>query len=442
MLLLGGATIAAIGTAGYRMFQSNGVIPEDLETLYAEAESYGMPMTAADLDPPTPIPADQNAAAEFLAAAEELSKVIGSDELHIMIHSGEAPKIAVAREKLAKATDALARAEKASHLPHCRYERDWDMAHALDFSEHDNTVFLALRFTDRAVLHAYDGNMEAAVKDLQTALRIGRLQGQEPQMNSLQCRVYSEWAVERAVIQCATFASQDDDLKLLRTVMEDGREKIQLSDYVFYDFYSGVAAARNLKRFGGTEGIADYAVNESVPLVTEGLPEDKLARSYLRRHLELWRPFWEIKPYWDDNDYVFDVLYELEDTLYASGREENAMMLALNPDFWTPATYIFRVETENIMVSAMLDVLAYRNKNGHLPSTLEDAGFAEIDPLTGVPYRYLKTPKGFRIYSLGLDSEDDGGKRASEMGPDAAVYEADLVIDYPYSRPSRQESHS
>ncbi len=56
----------------------------------------------------------------------------------------------------------------------------------------------------------------------------------------------------------------------------------------------------------------------------------------------------------------------------------------------------------------------FRDREGHYPETLGGLGAAEprlVDPFSGEPYRYRKVEKGYRLYSLGADREDDGGAR-------------------------------
>lgn len=77
-------------------------------------------------------------------------------------------------------------------------------------------------------------------------------------------------------------------------------------------------------------------------------------------------------------------------------------------------------------------VRAFRLRHGCYPSTLAEAGVADlnIDPFTGKGFVYRIGPKGFLLYSIGADGVDDGGKRA----PDGKLLEGkgDLsLIRYP-----------
>lgn len=61
-------------------------------------------------------------------------------------------------------------------------------------------------------------------------------------------------------------------------------------------------------------------------------------------------------------------------------------------------------------------VRAYRLRQGSYPSTLQEAGVADLnkDPFTGGQFVYKPSKQGFLLYSVGVDGKDDGGWRVSE----------------------------
>ncbi len=73
-----------------------------------------------------------------------------------------------------------------------------------------------------------------------------------------------------------------------------------------------------------------------------------------------------------------------------------------------------------------LGLESYRLKHqGQLPPDLssltpELSKEVTLDPFDGQPLRYKRLPKGYMIYSIGPDGNDDGGlERASSRGSDA-----------------------
>ncbi|MGC8785018.1 MAG: hypothetical protein ACP5RN_11630 [Armatimonadota bacterium] len=61
-------------------------------------------------------------------------------------------------------------------------------------------------------------------------------------------------------------------------------------------------------------------------------------------------------------------------------------------------------------------VRAYRLRHGVYPTTLDEAGAADLnkDPFTGGTFVYRPAQQGFLLYSMGEDGVDDGGKRTAE----------------------------
>ncbi|MCS6829711.1 MAG: hypothetical protein RMM08_03220 [Armatimonadota bacterium] len=70
----------------------------------------------------------------------------------------------------------------------------------------------------------------------------------------------------------------------------------------------------------------------------------------------------------------------------------------------------------NRLLAIAAAVRAYRLRHGKYPSTLAEAGVADLnkDPFTGGEFVYRTSPKGFLVYSVGEDGRDDGGKRAAD----------------------------
>ncbi|MCA9242625.1 MAG: hypothetical protein KDA32_01620 [Phycisphaerales bacterium] len=76
-------------------------------------------------------------------------------------------------------------------------------------------------------------------------------------------------------------------------------------------------------------------------------------------------------------------------------------------------------------------ILAYRQRNGALPDSLDQLGTnAVIDPFSGAPLVYERVGNDFRLYSVGGDGVDDGGVEL-----DRSVDKGDLVY---WPRPAKR----
>jgi hypothetical protein len=81
-----------------------------------------------------------------------------------------------------------------------------------------------------------------------------------------------------------------------------------------------------------------------------------------------------------------------------------------------PSGAVLLRNASHALVNLQLDLAAceielYRLAHGHYPESLDTLpNKAGIDPLHGTPFRYEKSEDGFRLYSIGPNGVDDGGK--------------------------------
>ncbi|MBN2579275.1 MAG: hypothetical protein JXB10_09815 [Pirellulales bacterium] len=91
-----------------------------------------------------------------------------------------------------------------------------------------------------------------------------------------------------------------------------------------------------------------------------------------------------------------------------------------------------RHQAEMRLLSAAMALSGYRRAHGKLPATLDDLvpeflPAVPQDPFTGKPLVYRRTPKGYKLYSLGPDGKDDGG----QVGTAETGWEGDLLLEEP-----------
>lgn len=87
--------------------------------------------------------------------------------------------------------------------------------------------------------------------------------------------------------------------------------------------------------------------------------------------------------------------------------------------------------------SGGLAVERYRLARGALPETLRDLVPTYIpdvpsDPFDGKPLRYKRLERGYVIYSVGPDGNDDGGKEpppAVKGKPNTSAYDITFIVE-------------
>ena len=88
----------------------------------------------------------------------------------------------------------------------------------------------------------------------------------------------------------------------------------------------------------------------------------------------------------------------------------------LLPGFGRMAHAAGALEARIRMLACAAAVRAYRLKHGSYPATLDEAGVSDLDhdPFTGGRFVYKPSQRGFLLYSVGENGQDDGGWRMPE----------------------------
>ena len=93
------------------------------------------------------------------------------------------------------------------------------------------------------------------------------------------------------------------------------------------------------------------------------------------------------------------------------------------------------------MVLIALDVAAHRKAGGTYPASLSDLPSADAlprDPFSGEPFNYRREPKGFVLWSVGPDGDDDGGltrEELTEVDTSQDDEDGDVVLRVPPKKP-------
>jgi hypothetical protein len=403
----------------------------------AKVEEYraaGEPVTAAEvMAARPPVPPEENAAPILLKAFEKLEEVDGpdADETSWVIESlvWGSPTLGTRRSEplLRLAEDYLGEREQARGLLHaasacegCKFPTELpDMLPAVDLA-HLWPLRDAIRFCGTsAALHAEAGQPEAATDDLRAVLRLSAIISDEPFFLSALVAMASAsigtYGAERS-LSVAEFSSAD--LPLIRRECARTEAALSLDGAFAMERAACIWVFRNAS--------ADLS---RVMLGVRGFRGSIRLQAFLHSGSR-WRDgLWALGL---ADEYAECLKLPMHDQVAEArrlGRETDAElnghphrhMLSMcympTRDTIIPelAAAIARLRTAR----TALAVDQWRLSHGGWPETLDQLAPGLLDevpadPMDGQVLRYLKGEDGVRVYSLGWNLADDGGRPLEE----------------------------
>lgn len=375
------------------------------------AKRRGVPLSAKDLAPNPPVGPEENAAPYLVRMTQALDKIKGTrqrlDEAKTAAEKGD---WAVVERILAVYEGALKHAEAAAQKPRVDFGRDWDLGAELQLPELGATGTAARLVSLRALVRAEQGLSQGALEDLERARHLGDLAGQEPTLIAtlVQVRTRSDaaWAAERLA---ARWHQDDRKLAALEATWLRPRGPVDFVAAVRGESFMGFAVIRNiLNRVEGPDG--ETRLDRS-RLVREGVPDHEAVRALMSHHLSAWnKAFVEIERHRNDPRRL---AAELDAIAYELGQRPSVtgtMASIVFPAFSAAGDAVVAVPTGDAAILELIRALRHRLREGKWPNTV-----AGIDGFTGTPLRLKATAESIRIYSVGRDNEDDGGRTRAEV---------------------------
>lgn len=219
--------------------------PKNDEAAFREqlrlARSEGIPTTVAEfvatlqkVDP------KDNAAPIYMQIAKlQLERGIDLHELTRQVTFEPSENATAEANRVLKQNKRwLELAEQAASLPHCRFDRDWNLGPAMLFSELVQIRRTAQLLLLRGSLAAREGKHDEAVRNAKTALRIARHLDTEPlQLSRLVARAAYQFVVKS--LECWSFRYRDheDYFRALQTAVS-GAPPLDLKAEHRYDLVS------------------------------------------------------------------------------------------------------------------------------------------------------------------------------------------------------------
>jgi hypothetical protein len=408
----------------------------ELEAIRAE----GLPLTLAEVDKwyATP-PADENAATVLQEAFDLYAKpALGTrrsggrrvDERSLLpvVGSAELPpgseplpdntKASIA-EFLSQNEAALKLLHKGASMPACRYPIDLTQGFHVHLPHLNKLRECAKLLLLEMLLRAENGQSEPAAESACSCFNLAGSLTNEPVLIS----------------QLVRFNCQMTGAKNLGRILT----RVTLTDEQLARLESALTQAENM------EGLTRAYVNNRC-IVLHGYD---LERKEISAPVRLWPTLKELRELTWGDAYYFHAcrvdarrratsgLFELEvltsielrtACIRASQRpfpEQISLAKQIESQEMSSTTFLMMPAATRAMLKqasclallraarSALAIERYRLVNARLPDTLPVS--APLDPFTGQPLRYKKLAKGYVVYSVGEDGEDDGGDEKKDI---------------------------
>ncbi|MCG9896021.1 MAG: hypothetical protein MH204_11165 [Fimbriimonadaceae bacterium] len=414
--IVGVCGFGGCGVLGFIGFMTAGDVAAaeaGLEAQYARSIELGLPVTAEQLRPP--VPAAENGAEGFAPAlldwAEKREALLGEapPKFEEMLAKPRPPEIAKLDDPFL--ADLAVRLQR----PAFQFERDWDLGPELLFPEFAPLRDASKALGWRSVNRARAGNVDGALEDLRIGFRLAGAIGQEPTLIAQLVAVAVAGQTQTgAVAVSEEIKDRPADLDRLADLLQKSAHQADPYLACRGEFYVGLALLRNLDPGNETDprAVVEKVLEPKKPLDPatlrrDGLPENKLLRVFLSRHLELWNEALSGDP--KDRIDVINRTVKMGRDAEKKRTASFILSAILMPTFSQAGTHFRALDTRNEKVVAGVWIMAWRARNGRLPASLEEAGLEVIDNY-GRPVRFAEESGSFALYSVGEDGRDDGPK--------------------------------
>lgn len=404
------------------------------------ARKLGYPLDQKMLSGGQAIPDEQNAAVLLQDAGDRQNNIlegapgrppegqlsfgeIAEEMDKILLDNGDPRKALALAESAQPSLDLYV---KASRQPFYGPERDFDRNSADGFELFSTVRSMTKLMASRAEARARIGDTDGAISDLVACRQVAeKMSGDSTVIGRLVSIALDAVAMKRAEWVASAWKNDPDRLKELRQkVYEANWTNLDIRPNLRGEMYMAMAVLRNAERHGGVWKIIDtdmdFSVDEAearrreaIPVRYSGAPEGWVAKAFATRVLETWSEAIQ-SPEWEKGDplEIDRLLNRLgEENSYEKTRKVSYRAISETmPVFGQVGRATVKGEAMRRVGAAYCAVLEHKAATGSWPEGLESLPIVNEDPLTdNKPLHYRRTPKGFVVYSVGINGKDDGG---------------------------------
>ncbi|MBX3118024.1 MAG: hypothetical protein KF784_03095 [Fimbriimonadaceae bacterium] len=417
--LVAGASI--LGVTGYVAYQ---IIPLGLwgefhnkaDVAVKVARMHELPLTQDELMASLTVPSGENAAADFLLAEAEATKIWSPEMERVYLLVKGTPEERVRTKQILQGLEpAFEHLREGAKKKGLVWEQDWDAKNALSGWPGRTTQRVAGMLAYSTILSAEAGRFDQAIADLKCVQAVANLLAQDGSAQAFSSAQGLHQSVWRRSGDLLAFIR--NDAALMARVEQDllsEEPKYDLHRFMQTECYLGIVEARNghlwLSRdMERAEGKAAKSILYS-DLQRHGIPKSKSGQAAFATTIYFWADiaerFKEVEP-------DLPTFYEAVQKQSGEYRNKSGLYSGLGTVrlqiFDRSATYAIQSQATRLCHLALYRVMQSKKETGKLPKTLSEVNAEFVDPFAKKPLRYIQKDGAVMVYSVGSDLVDHGG---------------------------------
>jgi hypothetical protein len=369
------------------------------------------------------IPADSTNKSKFYSAPEtkrDLLPIVGFAKLPPRTEPLSAETQQLVADYLSDNAEALRLLHQAASMKSCRYPVDLTRGYATSLTHLGRVRQAARLLSLEAVQNAEQQRRQEAVESVTASLAVARSLNQEPMLISCLVHIANQgFSVDSLERVLNTTVLTDGQLAKLAVAIEESESRQALT-----------------RAFAGErccwDGLFQGLRTGKIPLSEVTNPEDN---TLWQRLLPLYRVTGLLKV--DERTYLDIMEQYVKSTRLPPPDDMTAASVAAGEakqlPGWCVVSRLAFTELDKVVNKAercdakirdaqtAIAVERFRLANGELPDRLSDlvpsfTSAVPTDPYDGKPLRYKRLAKGYVVYSVGEDREDNGGRETDNKG--------------------------
>lgn len=391
-------------------------VGDKLPAELAKLRALGIPVDPVDLNPKPPVADAENAAHIYKSIGyqfEALKDDKNSSALRVALGRYSGPRanpadLPLVLQAMTKFAPIFSDAEKLLSKPRVDYKRDYSKGFNLLFPEYSEHRQLTKWMVSRANAQMQSSNLDGALKSIHVAFQIGQHDADEPTLiGALVC--IAEHAIAYRQLEAYLTQVRDNPVQLgkVKSMLASVQPLPDLRRCFAGEFVLGRESLKSINKGSDLAAMAgDSSLERDLGRIPLGNPGVK--RMFEANHCEAWRRVFERMPE-DGRDWraINEAMVSEGKRIESDKSIDNMINRILFPVFDQACQAFGRQQAERKLAILATQLLIDRSKG--LPNDLRRYGKLAIDPLSGKSFGYRVKGKGFLLWSVGRDLQDNGG---------------------------------